>query len=139
MQQNFAVNNPDARSIPDNRNITLAPGAMIDVRGTWVNDSPLLGNEQPTAPTLYNGGSVSMQTASVNLSGQDLHNDIVLGAGSLIDVSGGGWVTDQNSVVAGARWFHHVENRYVFRSAGPATGGVQLGGTLLGESLSNGG
>ncbi len=75
---------------------------MIDVRGTWVNDSPLLGNEQPSAPTLYNGGSVSMQTASVNLSSQALHNDIVLGAGSLIDVSGGGWVTDRNSVVAGA-------------------------------------
>jgi filamentous hemagglutinin family protein len=131
------LTNP-AAVVPDNRNITLAPGAIIDVRGTWVNDSPLLGNEQPTAPTLYNGGSVSMQTASVNLSNQGLHNDIVLGAGSLIDVSGGGWVTERNSVVAGAGGSIALKTG-TFSNSGPATGGVQLGGTLLGESLSNGG
>ena len=124
--------------MPDDRNIIVAPGAIIDVRGTWVNDSPLLGNQQPTAPTLYKGGSVSMQTASVNLSNQDLHNDIVLGAGSLIDVSGGGWVTNRNSVVAGAGGSITLKTG-TFSDVGPATGGVQLGGTLLGESLTNGG
>lgn len=71
--------------------VTLGPGASIDVVGAWVNDLPLLNPQSPTAPLAINGGSVSI--------GAD--GDVVLGAGSGIDVSGGGWINTAGKLGAG--------------------------------------
>jgi filamentous hemagglutinin family protein len=110
--------------------IVLGPNAVIDVSGNWVNDSPLLNSSLSTAPTLFNGGSVSFNAAP--------QNDIDLGKGSLIDVSGGGWVSASSHLVPGAA------GAITLKAGGPvlfgaATGEVAMDGTLRGASLSSGG
>jgi filamentous hemagglutinin len=122
---------------PPPNNITLGPGAIIDVSGTWVNDSPLVTTQLDTAPTLYNGGSVTLKTAADALAFNGAHNDIVLGAGSVIDVSGGGWVDAQNKLTAGRAGQIALTAGSVSEQI--ATGGVELGGSLRGASLTDGG
>jgi hypothetical protein len=117
-------------------NITLGQGAIIDVSGTWINDSPLLTTQVDTTPILSRGGSVALTTAAETLLTNPVHNDVVLGQGSIIDVSGGGSVNSQNKLSAGAAG-------QITLTAGSvrgqlATGGVELGGSLRGASLSAG-
>lgn len=72
--------------------ITLADGALIDASGSWVNDSPTVTAQPGTAPTAIAGGKVSLSAAG----------DIVLGNDTRIDVSGGGWINQNNALSAGA-------------------------------------
>ncbi|MBY0579193.1 MAG: filamentous hemagglutinin family protein [Burkholderiales bacterium] len=69
------------------------PGAVtvngnISTRGTWTNDSQLLGAPDFTRPIIVNGGGISLA------SGGDLN--II----SILDASGGGWV-DQSGRIHG--------------------------------------
>ena len=121
---------------PVDNNITLGHGAIIDVSGTWINDSPLLTTQIDTTPILSKGGSVTLTTAAETLSTTGVHNDIVLSQGSVIDVSGGGYVNAQNKVAAGAAGKITFTAGSVYGQI--ATGGVELGGTLRGASLSAG-
>ena len=111
--------------------IVLGEGAKIDVSGAWVNDSPLVTTQLGTAPTLYSGGNVSITAAN--------QSDVVLETGSVIDVSGSGWVNSSNKLTAGAA------GSITLKAGGPlavdtyATGGVTLGGSLRGASLTSGG
>jgi filamentous hemagglutinin len=59
--------------------IVLDSGAVIDTRGVWVNDA-LDGDD--TVPALINGGNVSIMAGG----------NVVVGEGSVIDASSGGWV-----------------------------------------------
>jgi filamentous hemagglutinin len=59
--------------------VTLKPGAIIDVSGSWTNDS-LAGGLM--SPALYDGGDVTI----------DAYGGITVGAGALIDASSGGWM-----------------------------------------------
>ncbi len=70
--------------------ITVAPGSQIRASGMWVNDVPAL-NGSGTDPVLINGGTVSIQSVS----------DLTLNAGSVVDVSGGGWVQSSGTLQAG--------------------------------------
>lgn len=111
--------------------ITLAPGVNIDVSGSWINDSPTVTPVPGTAPEAYNGGSVTL-TADGN---------IVLGGGSLINVSGGGWINSSNQLNAGAAGKITLGASY---NANPSvaayTGTIDFGSgsTLLGNSLTAG-
>lgn len=122
---------------PVDNNISLGTGASIDVSGTWVNDSPLVTTQLGTAPTIYNGGTVTLQTAAETLATTIAHNDIVLGQGSVIDVSGGGWVNAQYHLTAGSAGKIALNAGTVAGQI--ATGGVELGGTIRGASLTTGG
>jgi filamentous hemagglutinin family protein len=83
------------------RQLTVRAGTRIDAAGLWVNDA--LPDADRMFPALIRGGSVVLSSVS----------DLNLGAGSLLDVSGGAWLQaggrlrhgDGGSVVlATGRW-----------------------------------
>ena len=114
-----------------NHDIDLGAGAVIDVSGGWVNDSPLLINNLPgTAPIAINGGKVTLSA----------DGNVVLGAGSRIDVSGGGWVNNSNVLTPGSAGAITLSASYLPLDTAPYAGTVEFGSgaTLLGESLAGG-
>jgi filamentous hemagglutinin family protein len=72
--------------------IALGAGVVIDVSGAWVNDSPLINTGPPTAPIATAGGSITLSA----------YGNLGVGAGSTLDVSGGGWVNSAGKVAGGA-------------------------------------
>ncbi len=86
------VNGPD---FVLNKPVTLGANALIDTRGLWVNDAPLLnealGLGRPDTPLWIDGGEVNL----------DARGDLILTAGSLIDSSGGGWLDANGDITAG--------------------------------------
>jgi hypothetical protein len=93
--------------------VVIEPGAVLNVRGLWVNDSGLT----PAAmqgPAFINGGSVSITTlAASNGPAQspsnnapqdftDVTQSIVLSPGSVIDVSSGGYVGTTGTLKLGS-------------------------------------
>jgi filamentous hemagglutinin len=115
--------------------INVAPGAVIDVSGGWTNDSPAVTLLPGTAPVVINGGSVN-----VSASGS-----IFLGADTLINVSGGGWINQSNVLSEGTAGKISLAASFSLDPATaattPFTGLVDLGAgaTLLGASLKAGG
>ncbi len=71
--------------------VTLGAGALIDASGVWTNDSPAVTPEPGTSPVVVNGGTVTLSAAG----------NVVLGQNSLIDVSGGGWLQQDNQLQSG--------------------------------------
>ncbi|HXW74487.1 MAG TPA: filamentous hemagglutinin family protein [Steroidobacteraceae bacterium] len=116
-------------------NITLGPGAVIDVSGNWINDSPLVTPQPGTAPTVINGGSVA-----ANASG-----NVMLGAGSVINVSGGGWLNQSNQLSAGSAGKISLTASFTLDANDPVTDpytgliDIGSGARLLGASLHAGG
>jgi len=111
--------------------IDLGAGAVIDVSGVWVNDSPLLVGYGPgTAPLAINGGNVTLSA----------DGNVVLGAGSRVDVSGGGWVNNANQLTPGSAGAITLSASYLPLDTAPYAGSVEIGSgaTLLGESLGGG-
>ena len=112
--------------------VTLGSGVTIDVRGLWTNDSPQLGVQSATAPTLPNGGTISLGLNTI-LGGQ-----LVLGNGVSLRASGGAWVNSANKVSGGA-------GGSIVLQAGPGGSALQVGtavsldafgvGTAAGGSL----
>ena len=114
-----------------NHDIDMGADAIIDVSGGWVNDSPLLINNLPgTAPLAINGGKVTLSA----------DGNVVLGAGSRIDVSGGGWVNNSNVLTSGSAGSLSLSASYLPLDTAPYAGSVELGAgtTLLGASLAGG-
>jgi filamentous hemagglutinin len=115
-------------------NITVAAGATIDVGGIWTNDSPTVTLQPGTAPTVINGGSVTVSAAG----------NVVLGAGSLIDVSGGAWLNQNDALSAGSAGTISLSASFSLNASAPATNpytGIidfETGATLLGASLKAG-
>ncbi|SFW10905.1 filamentous haemagglutinin family protein [Nitrosovibrio sp. Nv17] len=108
--------------------VRLAPGAQIDARGGWVNNSPLIFATADNAPLLLDGGSVTLEA----------ERDVSLGAGSRIDVSGGGWVDSGNTLTPGKGGSIRLVSTSVNES-GTLLGRVDLEGELLGYGLFDGG
>lgn len=78
--------------------VIIGPDAVLDVHGLWVNDS-YLRPDQLQGPGFINAGSVSITTVAASIgvgsTGSvfaDVTQSIVLSPGSVIDVSGGGYV-----------------------------------------------
>jgi filamentous hemagglutinin family protein len=110
--------------------VTLGNGAVIDVSGSWINDSPKLQTQTGTAPLVYNGGNVSLKAA----------DDVVLDGNNLINVSGGGWVNSASKLTAGKAGGIVLAADAELATNAVATGTVQLDSsdTLLGASLAAG-
>jgi filamentous hemagglutinin family protein len=114
--------------------ISLGIGAIIDVSGNWTNDSPQLTAFPGTSPVIINGGSVSASAAG----------DVILGARSLIDVSGGAWVNDSNRLSEGSAGQISLAASFSLDPTSPATdpytGVVDKGpdANLIGASLKAG-
>ena len=116
-------------------NITLGRGAVIDVSGNWINDSPAVTAQPGLVPTFIDGGSVSASAAG----------DVALGADSLINVSGGGWLNQSNQLSAGKAGKVSLAATFSLDAtsavANPFTGRIDIGSgaQLLGASLGVGG
>jgi filamentous hemagglutinin len=114
--------------------VTLGPGAVIDVGGSWTNDSPRLTLQPGTGPIVLAGGQVSLQAAG----------DVQLGAGSLINVSGGGWINSNNQLSTGAAGSLSLAASFTLNASdlaeNPYIGTISIapGATLLGGSLKAG-
>lgn len=107
--------------------VELGNTGSIDASGQWVNDGVAVnGGSTGTAPLFIDGGTVSIAA----------QGDLVLGAGSRIDVSGGAQLGSDGEVRAGAAGSIELESRI----PGVATAtALELGGTLAGYGLNQGG
>ncbi|WP_027580552.1 filamentous haemagglutinin family protein [Bradyrhizobium sp. Ai1a-2] len=88
--------------------LVIGSNAVLDVRGRWVNDTRLLP-DQLEGRAFVNGGSVSISTIAASdgpLQGPgpfvDVTQSIVLAPGSIIDVSGGGYVDTTGKLKTGS-------------------------------------
>ncbi|MDP8986441.1 MAG: filamentous hemagglutinin family protein [Pseudomonadota bacterium] len=108
--------------------VTLGEGASIDASGNWINDSAAVTSEPGTGPTVVNGGSVTLSAAG----------NVVLGANSAIDVSGGGWLSSAGKLTEGMAGGIALKSSYRASPTAPYTGTVEFGSgaSLVGNSLS---
>ena len=103
---NFTPTDPTP---PDLFNVTIGSNAVLDASGQWVNDAGA-GPENLTGGAYINGGTITLKTdirsggcstaACKTLTGDaasivDLTGNIVVSAGSSLDVSSGGRITDR--------------------------------------------
>ncbi len=90
--------------------LTIGTDALIDVSGLWVNDS---GAAAMQGSAYINGGSVTITTNALSknptyspatqlVSAEDATQSIVLAAGSVVDVSSGGYVGTNGKLALGA-------------------------------------
>ncbi|HEX7813723.1 filamentous hemagglutinin N-terminal domain-containing protein, partial [Dyella sp.] len=125
--------------------IVIGAGATLDARGLWVNDSGL--TEDSLVGTQYiNGGSINLSTTL----GSAYASDISLAAGSVLDVSSGGYV-QRNGLVAvsddvplgqggNITLATHVSALNVPQTPGDLSGGkISMDGSLLGYGFTGGG
>ena len=93
---------------PPTAAVVIGPHAVLDVHGLWVNDSGLTG-DQVQGRGFVNGGSVSITTLEASdgpTKGDgvfvDVTQSIVLAAGSVVDLSGGGYVSTNGRLKTGS-------------------------------------
>ncbi len=150
----FGAPNNDSNIIPSS--ITVGDGGLLSTRGLWVNDSGLTA-DTGMGDRYINGGSISL-TTNQTLRGDPLKSldgtgSIMLQSGSVLDVSGGGYVGTNGEVLTshGAP-VGHGGNIALTTYGGPLAFGVNsnsptsltggnilLGGELLGYGFSGGG
>ncbi len=101
----YAENKPEQPPVPA---LVIGSDAVLDVHGLWVNDTGLLP-DQIQGAAFVNGGSVRINTflASDGPGGgegafKDATQSIVLLSGSVIDVSGGGYVATTGTLKTGS-------------------------------------
>ncbi len=87
--------------------VTIGPEAVLNVSGIWVNDTSVGGNPIQSA-AFINGGSVSISTVAAafrnnidDTDNVDVTQSIVLAPGSVIDASGGGYVSPNGKFTGG--------------------------------------
>ncbi|WP_426426237.1 filamentous haemagglutinin family protein [Bradyrhizobium genosp. A] len=69
---------------------------VLDVSGQWTNDRGRFGNDA-SGPAYINGGTITISTNNNSVSGLDTTGSILLAAGSLLDVSSGGYVSPRGT------------------------------------------
>jgi filamentous hemagglutinin family protein len=116
--------------------LTLGPHAALSVAGEWINDNPLLNTSGNSAPVFINGGSISL---SATASGLQSTPGLRLDPGSLLDVSGGGQVTSSGTLNSGTGGAISIGAIVPSTAVGAAPVPIQLGATLRGYGLGQGG
>ncbi|UPG92949.1 filamentous haemagglutinin family protein [Luteibacter aegosomatissinici] len=144
-----------SESAPQDSNITLYDGALLDVRGMWVNDTGA-DAEHKVGARWINAGQVNLTTRQLQIDGVDRTGAIVLAPGSVIDVSGGGYVDTRGDVMldhgmpAGRGGDvslltyddHDIDQLFGRSVAAPArldSGYIDMGGTIRSRGFSGGG
>ncbi|MDE2451174.1 MAG: filamentous hemagglutinin N-terminal domain-containing protein, partial [Gammaproteobacteria bacterium] len=108
--------------------LELAPGASIDVSGTWVNQDPSLA-QSALAPLLTSGGTVELLAAE--------GGSLVLSPGASVSVNGGAQRTAAGALEAGAGG--SIIITATPNILGNPQGTVTLGSSLSGYALESGG
>jgi filamentous hemagglutinin family protein len=116
--------------------LTLGPQAALTANGEWVNDNPLLYPNGNLAPLIINGGAISLTALS---NSNDYSPGIRLAPGSLIDVSGGGQLTNLGELNAGVGGSISVGAETAAGTLAGAPPRLELGATLLGYGIYDGG
>src|SRR5262249_55733154 len=83
---------PTPSTLQGNTALRLEGTAQLTVAGAWVNDSPAQNSLSRPLPLTTNGGSVSLGA---------LDGDLLTAAGSVVDVSGGAYLSPNASLTAG--------------------------------------
>jgi filamentous hemagglutinin family protein len=65
---------------------------ILDVSGQWTNDTGRFGTDA-SGPAFINGGTITISTNKNSNGGVDTTGSILLAAGSLLDVSSGGYIS----------------------------------------------
>jgi filamentous hemagglutinin family protein len=105
--------------------VALTTGSSIDVSGRWVN-------QQLDGPT----DSSSIQGGSVTLAG---FGRVAMETGSLIDVSGGAVVAASGGITGGDAGAITIDASRALSSRSVSDATLQLGGSLQGYAIDNGG
>ncbi|MDP2030733.1 MAG: ESPR-type extended signal peptide-containing protein, partial [Thiobacillus sp.] len=108
--------------------VTVADGVTLAARGGWANDLPTAPGQSDEA-TLVNGGTVTLSAAE----------NVTLGAGSLIDVTGGGRLKPDGKIKNGKGGNVTLEAGVGASAGGSHTASVELGGAMRGHALGKGG
>lgn len=69
---------------------------VLDVSGQWTNDTGRFGSDA-SGPAYINGGTVTIATNKNSVNGLDTTGSILLTAGSLLDVSSGGYISPRGT------------------------------------------
>jgi len=118
----------DASSVdPADFALTLGGTAQLSTAGAWVSDSAGLRTGDGSDTVVLKGGSVSL-TSAAGLS---------LAAGSLVDVSGGGWLQATGKYKFGDAGTISLATGTMTAAARPDAS-MTLAGSLAGYGLSNG-
>jgi filamentous hemagglutinin family protein len=89
----FQNNNAFVAPITQSGAADIFVEGVLDVSGRWVNDTGAVGT-QALGPGYINGGSISIATDNNSFNGeQDTTGSIFLAAGSVLDVSSGGYIS----------------------------------------------
>ena len=108
--------------------LVIGKDAQIDVAGLWVNDLPTLVGSKPTGPLAISGGKVTLSSQS----------GLNLKAGSVVDVSGGGWLSAGGKFKAGDAGEIDLRANRLANETDP-TGELRMDGALLGGAVGKGG
>ncbi|WP_161607339.1 filamentous haemagglutinin family protein [Methyloferula stellata] len=96
-----------SNGVPNLSPVTIGSGAVLNVAGLWVNDTGAIGDEVQ-GQAFINGGSVSISTTAAayhttdGFSSSDVTQSIILAAGSVIDLSSGGYVGSNGKLAIGS-------------------------------------
>jgi filamentous hemagglutinin len=112
--------------------VTIAPTAVIDVAGAWVNDNPAVTPEPATSPLPLNGGSVTIAARDGN---------VALSRGAVIDVSGGAHELASGTITPGAAGSVAISTSQPDQNGAEpfAPTSLTLGATLRGYGVQDGG
>jgi filamentous hemagglutinin family protein len=116
--------------------LTLGPHAVLDARGEWVNDSPLLYPDGNSAPLYINGGQVSLSSLS---NASSYSPGVLLARGSTIDVSAGAQLTRTGALDAGIGGSIAIAAQTTTGTLAGAPPRVDFGATVRGFALFDGG
>jgi len=118
----------DASSVdPGDFALTVGGTAQLSTAGAWVSDMAALRSGDGNDPVVLKGGSVSLKSAA----------GLSLADGSLVDVSGGGWLQANGKYKFGDAGSITLSTGTLTSAARPDARLV-LDGTLAGYGLSNG-
>jgi filamentous hemagglutinin len=87
--------NSNPLPLPFRPGVEIGDDVTLDVRGQWTNDSPVLGSLSSYAPTLQNGGQITLSLGDVQGGELVLGNDVALRA------SGGAWLSSSDTLKGG--------------------------------------
>ncbi|MBI1397115.1 MAG: filamentous hemagglutinin N-terminal domain-containing protein [Betaproteobacteria bacterium] len=116
---------------PSLYSLDVGAGVRIDVAGRWTNDLAQINSVMPTDPVVVGGGTIVLHSAG----------DASLAAGSVLEVSGGGYVSESGALSAGSAGTVDIASGRVGLAsiANPQVSTISLDGDVRGYALGDGG
>ena len=109
-------------------NVTVGEGVSLSARGEWINQSPGMGTPSSTGASI-DGGSITLSAV----------NDVDLGEGTHVDVTGGGRVRPDGKIAGGKGGAIKLEANAGVEATNLQTGAVRISGELSGYGMAQGG